>query len=314
MATHFFGATASANKQITEMYDFVWPTATAMWNLRWQVGGYVQVVPDATVTQLRARFSEGADIHGANLRRACIEHSWEKQKESFAQILLTNTIAIYEGWIEEVLDGLGKNTRDLRTWLQFPDDAAHSTGVNFAIADIAAVESAPLKNNFYASLCAGNNYNKATMNPMMLCYRFFKEMRNCQMHGGGVIEQRLVDAYTNFLPVANAAALGVGEVPKHAAAVLDGNVNLSLRGVVGFSHIVLKIMATLDAELSRSEHAEKVFCKRWKQTHRVRLTMPADPERRKSRVNLLVHKAGFPKPSNPADFGTWLKNAKLTYD
>lgn len=313
MAIYFFGATASAHNQFTQMYDFVWPTATAMWNLRWQVAGYVQAVPDATVPQLRARFSEGADIDGANLRRACIEHSWEKQKESFAQILLTSTIAIYEGWIDEVIDGLGKTTR-MKDWLQFPDDTAKSTGVNFAIADITAVESAPLKNNFYAALCAGNHCDKINLNSMMLCYRFFKEMRNCQMHGGGVIELRLVDAYNNFLPVANPAALGVGEVPKHSPAVLGGNVNLSLRGVVGFSHIVLKIMATLDSELSRADCAEKTFIKRWKQTHRLRLTMPADAERRKRKIDRLVRKARFPKPANPADFGNWLKGVKLIND
>ena len=314
MGTYFFSATESANKQITELYDFVWPTATAMWNLRWQVAGYDQIVPDATVAQLQARFSEGADIHGANLRRACIEHTWDMQKESFAQIVLTNTIAIYEGWIDEVLDGLGKNTRDLRTWLQFPDETAKNTGASFAIADITSTESAPLKSNFYASLCAGDYYDKVNLNSMLLCYRFFKEMRNCQMHGGGVVDQRVVAAYNNFLPVANTATLGVKEVPKHATAVLDGPVNLDLRGAVGFSHVVLKIMATLDAELSRSEHAEKAFCKRWKQIHRGRITMPADPERRKRRVKLLTHKAGFPKPSKPEDFGTWLKTAKLTYD
>jgi hypothetical protein len=134
------------------------------------------------------------------------------------------------------------------------------------------------------------------------------------MHGGGVVDQRLVDAYTGFLPVANTAALGVGEVPRHAPVVLGGNIALSLRGVVGFSHIVLKIMATIDAEISRSQNAEKAFCKRWKQTNPRRLFMPTVPERRERRINLLVHKAGFPKPSNPAEFGTWLNNSKLTYD
>ena len=79
MPKYFFTATASAHAQITGLFNFVWPTAAAMWNLRWQVNGYLQVVPDATVEQLRARFTEGADINGANFRRACVEHTWDQQ-------------------------------------------------------------------------------------------------------------------------------------------------------------------------------------------------------------------------------------------
>src|SRR5260370_397989 len=101
MPAFFFAATQNAHQQITEIYDFVWPTAAAMWNLRWQVAGYLQIVPTATVPQLNARFTEGAAIHGANLRRACVEHTWDQQTEAFGRIVLTNTIAIYEGWLEE---------------------------------------------------------------------------------------------------------------------------------------------------------------------------------------------------------------------
>ena len=145
MPKYFFQATQSAHTQITKVFDFAWPTATAMWNLRWQVGGFLKVVPTATVEQLNARFTEGADIHGANLQRACIDHTWDEQKESFARIILTNAIAIYEGWIEETLKSLGKNTKALQTSLQIPDPAAGAmTGVTAAIATINAVESRPV--------------------------------------------------------------------------------------------------------------------------------------------------------------------------
>jgi hypothetical protein len=311
MAIYFFEATANAQKQITQLYDFVWPTATGMWNLRWQVAGYVQSVPGATVEQLRSRFSEGADIHGANLRRACIEHTWDQQRETFAGMLLTNTFAVYEGWIEHVLDDLGKNTRTLLKALQFPEDHVKKTGVRSAIADINLNQSNALTNNFYAALCGGPNFAMANLDAMMLCYRFFKEMRNCQMHGGGVADQKLVDAYNNFLPCATAAVLGVGEVPKHAPVVLGGNVNLNLRGVVGFSHIVLKMMATLDAEISKSQAAEKPFIKRWKQKHPQKYIMSGGAEARKQKIKNLLKHAHFPEPSNPKEVETWLKHLNL---
>ncbi len=311
MAIYFFEATANAQKQITQLYDFVWPTATGMWNLRWQVAGYVQSVPGATVEQLRSRFSEGADINGANLRRACIEHTWNQQRETFAVMLLTNIFAVYEGWIEHVLDDLGKNTRILLKALQFPEDPVKKTGVRSAIAEINLNQSNTLTNNFYAALCSGPNYAVANLDAMMLCYRFFKEMRNCQMHGGGVADQKLVDAYNNFLPCATAAVLGVGEVPKHAPVVLGDNVNLNLRGVVGFSHIVLKMMATLDAEISKSQAAEKPFIKRWKRKHPQKYIMSGGAEARKQKIKNLLKHAHFPEPSNPNEVETWLKHLNL---
>lgn len=260
MPQYFFAATDSAHAQLTKLYDFVWPTATAMWNLRWQVAGYVQVMPNATVAQLRARFTEGTQIYGANLHRACIEHSWDEQKEAFARIVLTNTIAIFEGWIEEVLTALGRNTVQLRKSLQYPDPVAGApgTGVSWAIAELTGVESMPLKDSFHASLQKSRYYALPKLDAMMRCYRFFKELRNTDMHGGGLADQRVLDAYARFSPMATAAALGVSELPEHTAPILGTAVRLSLRGVVGFSHIVLKVMATLDAELSRSDRKSVV--------------------------------------------------------
>jgi hypothetical protein len=312
MPIYFFSATESAHKQITKLYDFVWPTAAAMWNLRWQVAGYMQIVPGATVEQLRARFTEGADIHGANLQRACIEHTWDEQKDAFARILLVNTIATYEGWLDEVLDNLGKNTKSLQTWLQFPESVlGPGKGIRPAIADITAIESNILKSCFYTELCKGHLYALPNLDAMMLCYRFFKELRNSDMHGGGITEQRLVDAYTQFSPVATTADLGVSEVPIHFPAAIGTKAKLSLRGIVGFSHIVLKIIATLDAELSRSESAEKSFVRKWKLTNPHRVSLSSGSAKRENKVKRLVKKAGFLKPAKPDAFGNWLKQEAL---
>ncbi|MDB6063982.1 MAG: hypothetical protein JWR26_190 [Pedosphaera sp.] len=314
MTAYFFTATESAHNQITKLYDFVWPTAAAMWNLRWQVAGYVKAVPNATVEQLRARFTEGADIHGANLQRACIEHGWDEQKDAFARILLINTIAIYEGWLDEVLDTMGKNTKFLQTGLQFPESVlVPGKGVRSAIAEITAVESNILRGSFFSELCKGRHYASSKLDAMMLCYRLFKEIRNSDMHGGGVAEQRLVDAYAQFSTVATTADLGVSEVPVHFPTAIGTKAKLSLRGVVGFSHIVLKIIATLDAELSRSESAEKYFIRKWKLTHPYRLSLSSGSAKRENKVKQFVKKAGFPKPAKPEALGDWLKQKALVF-
>jgi hypothetical protein len=93
----FFRSSRSAFKQVTELFDFVWPTATALWNLRWQVAGFVSVRSDATSEELAKRFTEGSGIHGANIKKACLEMNWDQQQSQFAKFLLTDLFAIYEG-------------------------------------------------------------------------------------------------------------------------------------------------------------------------------------------------------------------------
>ncbi len=314
MPRYFFAATDSAHVQLSKLFDFVWPTAAAMWNLRWQVNGFVQAVPNATVQQLEARFTEGAELHGVNLRRACIEHNWDDQKEAFARLLLTNTVAIYEGWIDEVLSALNRNTQQLRKSLQFPDPVGGAgSGVSAAIAAITAVESALLKTTFRGSLTKGRYYALAKLDAMMRCYRFFKELRNSDMHGGSIATHRLMDAHAAFVPVATTALLGVPEVPVHLPPVLGEPIRLNLRGTVGFSHIVLKIIATLDAELSRSKDAEKPMAAKWARKHPKATMLPGDRKRRGKQIQLKVRLAGFPNAKNPNNFGDFLDDLGLVH-
>lgn len=94
MAKHlFFETSRQTSKQVTEIFDFLWPTAAAMWNLRWQVEGYLRIRPDATVGELENRFVLGSSIHGANIRKACSELSWDEQQEEFAKFLLINILS-----------------------------------------------------------------------------------------------------------------------------------------------------------------------------------------------------------------------------
>ena len=62
----FFPETNIAEKQISELFSFVWAAAPALWNLRWQVDGFLRAAPDASEKEITDRFILGSDIHGAN--------------------------------------------------------------------------------------------------------------------------------------------------------------------------------------------------------------------------------------------------------
>lgn len=314
MPKYFFNATVNAHKQATYMFDFVWPTAAAMWNLRWQVNGYLQIVPTCTNEQLEARFVEGANIKGANLRRACIEHTWDQQKESFAGLLLVNSIALFESWIDDVLDDLGKNTKTINKALQFPDSTATAgKGALWAIAEITNVESSELKTAFYSALTSGHYYSISKLDEMLLCYRYFKELRNCYMHQGGISNQKLIDAYNSFSSIATPSKLGVKEVPMHYIPSIDTVTRLSLRGTVGFVGILLKIIITLDAELSRAKMSEKSFIEKWKAANPHIVTLSYTPKTRVKKINGMLERAQLPAPSDHVKFADWLKQLRLIH-
>ena len=88
---------------------------------------------------------------------------------------------------------------------------------------------------------------------------------------------------------------------------------ISLRGVVGFTGILFKIIATLDAELSRAKPAERPFLTKWKDTHPAKSMLSSDTNKRAKQIKRLTDGAGFPEPSNPNKFGNWLNQLGLTH-
>lgn len=105
----FFKSTRDAGIEFTILFDFIWTTMPALWNLRWQVNGFLGEAPNTPDAELLARFVLGSDVHGTNLRKACAETTWEAQRQLFASIVLTNAFSIYEHWADEILAELKVN-------------------------------------------------------------------------------------------------------------------------------------------------------------------------------------------------------------
>jgi hypothetical protein len=117
---------------------------------------------------------------------------------------------------------------------------------------------------------------------------------------------------SQFSSVATPASLGVKEVPFHEVPALGSPVKISLRGVVGFTSLALKIIVTLDAELSRSKESEMPFIKRWKASNPHKKPLPGTLKKRARQVQKLAMKAGFPKPEDANQLGNWLAGIGLT--
>jgi hypothetical protein len=287
----FFPASRQAIRQVTSLFEFVWPTAAALWNLRWQVQGFIAEVPHATVDQLKQRFLFGSRIDNVDLKRTVTDYTWDDQTAIFGSFVLTNAFAIYEQWADEILHSLGERAGSGKK-LQFPDKLVTT------IAALLASESGTLKSAYYPIYSADRKYSLPHLQNLMMCYRYFKEVRNAQVHAGGLADQKAVDAYTAFQPVSGKAQLGRKGELAFDPVTLGQKVSLNLRGVVGFTDVLIKIIATIDAELCRAEKAEAVFERALRTTgHRAMLS--ANQRKRHAQVSTRCTAAGFPPPKDP---------------
>lgn len=292
MAFYFFPPTRVATAQITEIFDFVWPTAAALWNLRWQVAGFLRELPDATPKQLHDRFVFGSAIHGTDLKKACVETRWDEQKHHMSGILLTNAFAVYEHWADEILKCVGMPDNKGKR-LQF-NDRPGKPGLSETLRQLCASESATIKAAFYPIYAGSPKCSLPVIENLVACYRFFKELRNAQMHNGGLATKDAVNAYRAFAPVSDKASLGMKGDLVFDPVLEDQRINLHLRGVVGFCDVLFRLMVTVDAQLCRCLAAEDVLEKALRQNKG--RTLSSKPARRHLQLLNHVNAARLPKP------------------
>ena len=300
----FFRTSRSAYEQVTELFDFVWSTNVSLWNLRWQVKGFADTQSVITESVLNGRFVAGSGIRGANLSRACLEMTWEEQQSQFAKFLLFDLFAIIEGWLAKVLDDLGRP--GLAKEFQFPTSTkANGTlaGFGFGQAELRATPSPLLTRSFYPGLRSHPKNSLNEIEKLLIAYRCFKECRNAVMHAGGIAQTRTVSAYQAYLAL-TASDLRAKELPECPPVLAGNRVQLSLRGVVGFSDVILRLIATLDAEFACALHAEKEFRSQWltyyagARSAKRYVLSTTNASRRDEQIGKLVRKLGLPTPSD----------------
>lgn len=314
----FFRTSRSSYQQVTELFDFIWSTAAALWNLRWQVRGLANDLPGATNEILHGRFVAGSGVHSANLRRTCIEMSWDEQQEQFAKFLLVDLFAIYEGWLARTLTDIGQAS--LVKQFQFPttlQSNGSKKGVGRALLQVHHSPSPILRPAFYNKLIGHPKNSLQKIENLLVAYRCFKECRNTLMHNEGKADAKCVAAYQAYASL-SPGDLGAPELPKVNQPVVGQRVTLPLRGVVGFSDVILRLIATLDAELSCVQAAEKEIIAQWQEHFSVpgrpkkpRPVLSPNATRHNDQVRRLIGKLGLPKPIQTHPLEVYLRAHRL---
>ena len=141
-------------------------------------------------------------------------------------------------------------------------------------------------------------------------YRYFKECRNCIIHSGGRTNQNLVDAYAAISGLL-ASDLDVAEVPDmQSVTSVDALVTLSLRGVVGFSQIVIKLVEVLDMEFIKADKALDCFVAQIKEFTPYPEYPSQDENKAKKMIEGIMRRSGFLPPIHSNEFYQLLKSWK----
>ncbi len=307
----FFQITDNTLHEVTKLFDFVWPTAVGIWNLRWQVLGYSKVHPTAKVEDFSNRFIHGSGMHGANIKRACLDHTWEEQQERFAELVLANIFSIYESWIDSVFEDINFTDDSAKKAVQFPTDTSKSTGYKYALLKLHAPMSEMIKAAFYPKLKQHKKYS-SNLEELLICYRYFKEVRNSIIHRNKKANAKAADAYKVFDALDKRAKLGLEEIPEHYPVAEGKNVKLSLRGVVGFTEVVQRIIITQDAAVACSARSENYLNERWRSRYN-NISLSSTPAKRALQINSHLKSLGFPKVDSIAQIDPYLKKYSLAH-
>jgi hypothetical protein len=150
-------------------------------------------------------------------------------------------------------------------------------------------------------------YSLAHIDELMICYRYWKEIRNAVAHAGGRATDKCLAEEIRLSSLTH-ASLGMSRVPRLAPLVVNSPIPVDLESVLGFGEVLHRIAVTVDAEFSISEEAEAIMLRRWEAVRRAYYSDPpiVDAARRMGRIKHWLLRAGMPKPYEPETLDAFL--------
>ncbi|WP_240416770.1 hypothetical protein [Paenibacillus periandrae] len=252
----FLVETENVLNEVSRQFDFVWPSLAGIAFLQKELNNYRNNNPTASEYDCQTIFVQDQALSRISFTNIFPNKSMDDFKEEQAKALLFSLFALYEGWLLHLKNKRLINNQQYKG-LQFYD----STGRHRVLISIAnSRESILLKEAFYDNLSSNRRYSLNKFNNQLLCYRVFKEIRNCIIHNAGLCSTELYDNINLFSSLITVPTdLNVRQLFNISAMNIGDKINLDLFDVVGLSDIIIKMIWTIDTELSKSFISEQWF-------------------------------------------------------
>ena len=323
----FFSCTNDAVMSMTALFDFMWPTAEALEFLHQKLAGPAEgsVTTEAIEAEIPLKINPRARI-------ALLKSSEEEARctATLAGATLINVFAIFEAWIEEVLEESrygsrrfhpGMPIKKVRDGMQFPiNRGPDKPGFREVLRAIRSANSEIMDKNFGAQLRARRRSIKDDnhFEALLYAFRHFKEIRNAIVHRVGRANMFNVTANTEFVArVPDPKLLGITD--RHAGLLrceirLGEKIAFDLRFVGAVNHLILILITSWETEFALTCGGEMEFEKR------VRGMEPSrrNPSGDKGRIiRSICHHARLPPPADYSSVDQlfrskrlWVSNAK----
>ena len=259
-----FGATANYLAQYTTVHQTLMVARVAIWNLQWQVKGFISAQPKADKRTLEGRFMAGSDVDGIDLKASVVNTAWESLEQQTCRLLLINTVALYEGWCYEFCNTFRRfnvitdaKLRAYQDQLQQPDTSGTNgkAGIESTISTLLSKDAVSQGMSALMGCMRTSLVDPRLFAPRMRVYRVFKEARNAISHRGAIATDRLCAAYNDYTGITE-NDIGMRVVPAFTAPVLDTSVELSWRGIIGLSDMLRRLVVDVDHSLMHTKTAE----------------------------------------------------------
>ena len=111
-------------------------------------------------------------------------------------------------------------------------------------------------------------------------------------------------AYDDYIKVKS--SLGIKEELEIDIPVVNSPVKAYLRGVIGFSDIILKLLYHLDAELIKTNLGENYFKETINAKYKKKKGFSTDSEKCEKQISHFCTRVGFMQPENPLKLKKYL--------
>ena len=261
---------------------------------------------------LQQRFVSGSGLRGINVKRAFLDEDNNFEDSHLALLLLTSSIASYEGYLEEIARITGAPNTSIMN-LQFPTTTTNAGGLRGFSKGMGDIARSPNLNmaKAYAGLLRSNpKYSLAYADDLMLVYRQFKEVRNALIHRSGVANLETEDADIAARSL-SPKQIGLRDLPELPAIKSGTMVAFSLRGVIGFTDVLLRLVTTIDAEVAITDAGAAELMRRWRTAYGPHRPLPAVRSKRDDTLRTLLNHIGFQNPDDANAAYAVLRSASL---
>lgn len=258
----FFSSSQAAAQRITDMFTLFWGLDAGLWNLRGEAKKYFNNHPTPDPSKLnkpaKDEIVKGLKIHGLNLAAIANDYTWEYEEEFLAEILLIYATAIFDDWTDEFvaksLDELNDSAKEEEPEENKSDDkGGKGTSNNKIIKKMRSGDFEPYLEELKkvdgskASDCSrkGDGSDNGYIGKQILLYKYFKQCRNCVAHGDKTFSDKAEIAYIQVRNL-TAEECDLKEIPEMVPSTAGSPFELKLRGVVGFTKVLLKIITYYD--------------------------------------------------------------------